>query len=128
MDEQDFESIGLTEKQLERQLKKIRDLVFNDYEAYPDGSYKGELIQDILSILQKNMPKEDEVSDIIYLKMVKDAALDVTEYILSSLKGIDTRLATFYSYDFTNQSYNSIYSVGLKAKAKDNDDDNPMYG
>jgi len=128
MDEQDFEIIGLTEKQLERQLKKIRDLVFNDYEAYPDGSYKGELIQDILSILQKNMPKEDEVSDIIYLKMVKDAALDVTEYILSSLKGIDTRLATFYSYDFTNQSYNSIYSVGLKAKAKDNDDDNPMYG
>jgi hypothetical protein len=128
MDEQDFKSIGLTEKQLERQLKKIRDLVFNDYEAYPDGSYKGELIQDILSILQKNMPKEDEVSDIIYLKMVKDAALDVTEYILSSLKGIDTRLATFYSYDFTNQSYNSIYSVGLKAKAKDNDDDNPMYG
>ena len=103
-------------------------MVFNDYEAYPDGSYKGELIQDILSILQKNMPKEDEVSDIIYLKMVKDAALDVTEYILSSLKGIDTRLATFYSYDFTNQSYNSIYSVGLKAKAKDNDDDNPMYG
>lgn len=128
MDEQDFEIIGLTEKQLERQLKKIRNLVFNDYEAYPDGSYKGELIQDILSILQKNMPKEDEVSDIIYLKMVKDAALDVTEYILSSLKGIDTRLATFYSYDFTNQSYNSIYSVGLKAKAKDNDDDNPMYG
>jgi len=128
MDEQDFKSIGLTEKQLERQLKKIRDLVFNDYEAYPDGSYKGELIQDILSILQKNMPKEDEVSDIIYLKMVKDAALDVTEYILSSLKGIDTRLATFYSYDFTNQSYNSIYSVGLRAKAKDNDNDNPMYG
>ena len=128
MDEQDFEIIGLTEKQLERQLKKIRNLVFNDYEAYPDGSYKGELIQDILSILQKNMPKEDEVSDIIYLKMVKDAALDVTEYILSSLKGIDTRLATFYSYDFTNQSYNSIYSVGLRAKAKDNDNDNPMYG
>jgi hypothetical protein len=125
MVDDNYQGIDLTEKQLDRQLNKIRKLVFEDYETYEDGSYKGEITQDILTILKKHMPEQDEVSDIIFLGMVKDAALDVAEYILSSLKGIDKRLASLYSYDFSNQSYNSIYSVGLRVKE---DDNNPMYG
>jgi len=121
----DNKGINLTEMQIERQLKKIRELIFEGYETYEDGSYKGEIKQDVLAILQKHMPVEDEVGDIMFLKMVKDATIDITEHILDNLKGIDKRLASLYSYDFSNQSYNSIYSVGLVYKP---DDDNPMYG
>jgi hypothetical protein len=125
MDNYDIKGIDLTDMQIERQLKKIRTLIFDGYETYEDGSYKGEVKFEVLKILKKHMPEEDEVGDIMFLKMVKDAAVEITVYILDNLTGIDKRLASLYSYDFTNQSYNSIYSVGLIYKE---DEDNPMYG
>ena len=125
MDNYDIKGIDLTDMQIERQLKKIRTLIFDGYETYEDGSYKGEVKFELLKILKKHMPEEDEVGDIMFLKMVKDAAVEITVYILDNLTGIDKRLASLYSYDFTNQSYNSIYSVGLIYKE---DEDNPMYG
>ena len=125
MDNYDIKGIDLTDMQIERQLKKIRTLIFDGYETYEDGSYKGEVKFEVLNILKKHMPEEDVVGDIMFLKMVKDAAVEITVYILDNLTGIDKRLASLYSYDFTNQSYNSIYSVGLIYKE---DEDNPMYG
>jgi len=125
MDLTDFEGIDLTEKQIERQLKKIRKLLFDDYEFFEDGSYKGEVTEEVVQILQKNIPDEDEVDDIMFLSMVKQTALDISEYILDNIKGIDKRLVALYSYDFSNQSYNSIYSINLKIK--DDSKDNPMY-
>ena len=125
MDNYDIKGIDLTDMQIERQLKKIRTLIFDGYETYKDGSYKGEVKSEVLEILKKHMPEEEEVGDIMFLKMVKDSAVEITVYILYNLTGIDKRLASLYSYDFTNQSYNSIYSIGLSYK---DDEDNPMYG
>jgi|TARA_X000001036_G_C20498667_1_gene732942 hypothetical protein len=121
----DEQGIDLTENQIERQLKKIRELVFDGYEIYKDGSYQGEIKMDVLDILKKHMPTQDEIGDAMFLKMVKDATIDVKKHILDSLTGIDKRLASLYSHDFCNQSYNSIYSMGLVYKP---DEDNPMYG
>jgi hypothetical protein len=125
MDITKLEGIDLTEKQLERQLNKIRGLIFEDYELFDDGSYKGEIKENIAQILQDNIPDTDELNDILFLKMVKDATVKITEYILKNIKGVDKRLVALYTYDFVNQTYNSIYSINLKFK--DNSENDSMY-
>lgn len=125
MDITNLEGIDLTEKQIERQLKKIRELLFDDYELFDNGSYKGEVKEVIVDILQDSIPEDDELNDLLFLKMVKDSAINITEYIFKNIKGVDKRLVALYSYDFVNQSYNSIYSISLEIK--DDSKDNPMY-
>ena len=113
-----FEGIKLTEKQIQRQVKKLKELLFEDYEEYEDGTYKGELITEINDIINKHIGIEEEITQIELLGKIQQCAIEVYNWCADKSIGVDNRLMALYCFDFVNQSFNSFYTI------KDNKNDN----
>jgi len=116
--------IKLTDRQIQRQVKKLKKLLFENYEEYENGTYKGEVIAEISDIISKYIGTEDEISQIKLLETIQLCAIEVFEWCSGKIIGVDSRLMALYCFDFVNQSFNSFYSI--KAP-EDDDSDNMMY-
>ena len=119
------EDIGLSDMQIERQLKRLRDLVFLEYEVVGDNMYQGEIHEDVLGLIRANIPVDTEISQLDFISIVNKCALDLVDWVEERDDSIDKRVVTLYSYDFVNQSLGAIYDIHL---TNTDDDDNPMYG
>ena len=115
------QGIPLTPKQIERQLKKIKVALFNNYSQDEDGSYQGDIHPDIIKIIEKYM-KIDTVEYLEYILIIQDCAKEVYEWLDSKLIGIDKRLLTLYTYDFVTQSMEAVYIIKDEMPS-----DDPMF-
>ena len=66
----DLGGIKLTDRQIQRQVKKLKELLFENYEEYEDGTYKGEVITEISDIISKYIGPEEEISQIKLLECI----------------------------------------------------------
>jgi|TARA_B100001105_G_C22100980_1_gene319088 hypothetical protein len=123
-DIEDLGSIKLTDRQIQRQVKKLKKLLFENYEEYEDGTYKGEVITEISDIISKYIGPEEEISQIKLLETIQLCAIEVFEWCSGKIIGVDNRLMALYCFDFVNQSFNSFYSI---KEPEDDDSDNMMY-
>ena len=123
-DIEDLASIKLTHRQIKRQVKKLKKLLFENYEEYEDGTYKGEVITEISDIISKYIGPEEEISQIKLLETIQLCAIEVFEWCSGKIIGVDNRLMALYCFDFVNQSFNSFYSI---KEPEDDDSDNMMY-
>ena len=123
-DIEDLGGIKLTDRQIQRQVKKLKKLLFENYEEYEDGTYKGEVITEISDLISKYIGPEDEISQIKLLETIQLCAIEVFEWCSGKIIGVDSRLMALYCFDFVNQSFNSFYSI---KEPEDDDSDNMMY-
>ena len=123
-DIEDLGSIKLTDRQIQRQVKKLKKLLFENYEEYEDGTYKGEVITEISDIISKYIGPEEEISQIKLLETIQLCAIEEFEWCSGKIIGVDNRLMALYCFDFVNQSFNSFYSI---KEPEDDDSDNMMY-
>ena len=123
-DIEDLGSIKLTDRQIQRQVKKLKKLLFENYEEYEDGTYKGEVITEISDIISKYIGPEEEISQIKLLETIQLCAIEVFEWCSGKIIGVDNRLMALYCFDFVNQSFNSFYSI---KDPEDDGSDDMMY-
>ena len=121
-----FTDIGikLTDVQINRQIAKMKKAVFGEYQEFDDGSYKGEVNEEILNILENNTPDKEQLSELEYLDVITKIASELVIWMNSKVKGVDTRLMALYCFDFISQTMGLLYGI-----ESDNgfDSNNPMY-
>ena len=117
----DEKGIPLTPKQIERQLKKIKNQIFTNYKQDEDGSYQGEINPEILKIIEKYM-KVESVEYLEYVLIIQACAREIYELLDKNLIGVDKRLLTLYTYDFVTQSMDAVYIIKKEEK-----NDDPMF-
>ncbi len=120
----DLGGIKLTDRQIQRQVKKLKELLFENYEEYEDGTYKGEVITEVSDIINKYIGPDEEISHVELLETIQLCAIEVFEWCSGKSIGVDSRLMALYCFDFVNQSFNSFYSI---KEPEDDDSDNMMY-
>lgn len=121
-----FKNMGvkLTDMQIERQIRKLKEAVFGDYEEFDNGSYKGEVNDDILTILENNVSDKEQLSELEYLNIITKCSMELVEWMKTQVKGVDMRLMALYCFDFVNQTMRTLYGI----EGEDGpDSDNPMY-
>jgi hypothetical protein len=114
--------VKMTAKQIKRQTDKIKSVIFDNYVENEDGSYQGDVVEEIVSILEDNIPVNIEIDDSIFLNVIHECSNKISEYVSKKVNGVDDRLMKLYCYDFVNQSLGSIYSIKLVDKNTDSDD------
>ena len=114
--------VKMTAKQIKRQTDKIKSVIFDNYVENEDGSYQGDVVEEIVSILEDNIPVNIEIDDSIFLNVIHKCSNKISEYVSKKVNGVDDRLMKLYCYDFVNQSLGSIYSIKLVDKNTDSDD------
>ena len=121
-----FTDIGikLTDVQINRQIAKMKEAVFGEYQEFDDGSYKGELNEEILKILESNIPDKEQLSELEYLDIITKSASELVIWMDSKVKGVDMRLMALYCFDFVSQTMGLLYGI---ESDKGFDSDNPMY-
>ena len=116
--------IKLTDIQINRQIVKMKRAVFGEYQEFDDGTYKGELNEEILKILESNIPDKEQLSELEYLDIIAKSSKELVEWMDSKVKGVDMRLMALYCFDFVSQTMGILYGV-----ESDNgfDSNNSMY-
>jgi|TARA_B100001564_G_C20633307_1_gene668375 hypothetical protein len=120
--EDKLSGVKMTSKQIQRQTEKIKSVIFDNYVENDDGSYQGDVIDDVVSILEDNIPLDVEIDDSMFLDIIHKCSDKISKYVSSKVNGVDDRLMKLYCYDFVNQSLCSIYSIKLVNKKDDSDD------
>lgn len=115
------EGIPLTPRQIERQLNKIKKIIFTEYAEEGDGSYQGDIHPEILEIIEKYMVA-DNIEYIQYIMIIQECAKEIYKWIYAKIVGVDERLLTLYTYDFVTQSMDAIYIIKDEKKK-----DDPMF-
>jgi len=116
--------IDLTDEQIKRQINRLRKMIFSDYEEFEDGSYTGDLNEDVLELIATHIPVGEELSEFAFIEVVQNCAKELYEWLESNVNSVDKRLMALYCFDFINQSLSTIYAIEFI----DNDGkDDPMY-
>ena len=116
--------IDLTDEQIKRQINRLRKLIFSGYEEFEDGSYTGELNEEVLELIAKHIPVGEELSEFAFIEVVQNCANELYEWLEYTVDSVDKRLMALYSYDFINQSLSTLYSIEF---IDNNGKDDPMY-
>ena len=114
--------VKMTTKQIKRQTDKIKSVIFDNYVENEDGSYQGDVVEEVVFILEDNIPVNIEIDDSIFLNVIHKCSNKISDYVSKKVSGVDDRLMKLYCYDFVNQSLCSIYSIKLVDKESDSDD------
>ena len=61
------EPINLTDKQIIRQINKLKNIVFDNYIEHNDGTYEGDLNESILEIIKDPIMEKNDLNERILL-------------------------------------------------------------
>ncbi|MAY90498.1 MAG: hypothetical protein CMN00_04875 [Rickettsiales bacterium] len=115
-----------TPAQLARQVEKIRQALFDDFEDMGEGKYSGELNIEVKKIIEGTLIFDKVLSEDEFTVMFSDCTDKLLEWIQEQTKGVDTRIAAFFIQDFIAQTLSNAYDV-KEVEHKDNGSD-PMFG
>lgn len=121
----DDEENKINARQLKRQFDRIKLALFNNYEELEDESYRGEIKEEVKQIFDKNIILGQVMDEGELELLINKLITDMVEYILSHVKGVDSKIATIFSYDFVTQCLELIYTMEVTDIPNDYD---PAYG
>ncbi len=115
----------LSEAKKNRWLKRIQNALFDDYENLEDGSYQGNINNDVVKIIQSNFPLGERMSEEELVESIGNTVKQVAAYIDEHTNGIHQLFITHFALDFVQQSIQSIFQIEETDAPNDFD---PMYG
>jgi hypothetical protein len=118
--------LKLTNQQVERQVKRLKEIIFDDYSENVDGSYEGTLNDNVLKIIQKIILSEAEINELQFLQMITEGTKELVKYLLENIDSVDERVINFFAFDFMTQSIDFMYKI--EVQEMDGEEYNPMYG
>lgn len=115
------EPIDLTDKQILRQVKKLKGIIFDDYVEHNDGTYEGELKDSILEIIDGLHQSKEELNEHDFLKMIRKGVRELIAYLGGKVDSINDDVIHFFAFDFITQTLNFMYGKKYEAKKDDYD-------
>ena len=122
---------GLTDSQVNRQLDKIKSVLFEDIEDETDESYRGVVKAEVIQIFIDQFPAEESGADSegmtpeSFKERLGKVGLNLTEYILEKEESINKLLLMYFLSDFISQIMNNLFKVHEEEVLDRNDF---MYG
>tara|TARA_B100000683_G_scaffold250353_1_gene265401 strand:- start:338 stop:706 length:369 start_codon:yes stop_codon:yes gene_type:complete len=118
--------LNMTEAQIERQGKKIMDILFTDIVEETDSGYTAEINPKVINLFKSEIPfdealEESELGDILMRLIQK-----ICDFVNKESKGINQKFLAAYISDFVSQTLSSAFSI--EEIEKKDDTDNMMYG
>jgi len=111
------QTIGLhmdyTEAQVNRQMLRIRESIFDNYEILEDNpdAYRGELKTDFKQIIESHIKIDKVLSEDEFKAMFQSCVDDMTEWIITNTDGVDKPVVNIFCIDLLEQTLSRIYSV-----------------
>jgi hypothetical protein len=118
--------LKLTNQQVERQVKRLKEIIFDDYSENSDGSYEGTLNENVLKIIQTIILSEAEINELQFLQMITEGTKQLVVYLMENIDSVDERVVNFFAFDFMTQSIDFMYKI--EVQEMDGEEYNPMYG
>ncbi len=118
--------LKLTNQQVERQVKRLKEIIFDDYSENSDGSYEGTLNENVLKIIQSIILSEAEINELQFLQMITEGTKQLVVYLMENIDSVDERVINFFAFDFMTQSIDFMYKI--EVQEMDGEEYNPMYG
>lgn len=115
------EPINLTDKQIIRQITKLKGIIFDDYVEHNDGTYEGELNASILEIIEGLNQAKEELNEHDFLKMIRKGVRELIAYLDGKVDSINDDVIHFFAFDFITQTLNFMYGKKYVAKKDDYD-------
>jgi hypothetical protein len=119
-----MDKIKLTQRQVERQVKKIKGIIFENYKESEDGSYEGTISEEVMKIIQSVIMVETEITELQFLQMITEGTKELVSLLNEKVKGVDERVINFFAFDFMTQSIDFMYQIEI---AEIDDDYDPMF-
>jgi len=116
--------LPLTQNQVLRQVKRLKEVIFDNYLENKDETYEGEINNEVLIIIQKQIIPDDEITETQFLKMITSGTTELIEFLENKVKSVDERVIHFFAFDFMTQSINFMYKSEVSEIDKYY---NPMY-
>jgi hypothetical protein len=119
---------GLTDAQVERQLDKIQELLFETVQDIPDSEdeYKGVVKQEVLNIFIKEFPIENQkepLTEKLFEEKIRNIGVNLVNHINDATdNSINEKLLLFFLSDFISQIMATIFSVHSEEEF------DPMFG
>jgi len=118
--------LNMTEAQIERQGKKIMDILFTDIVEETDSGYTAEINPKVINLFKSEIPfdealEESELGDILMRLIQK-----ICDFVNKESKGINQKFLAAYISDFVSQTLSSAFSI--EEIEKKDDTDSMMYG
>ena len=116
----------MTEAQIERQGKKIMEILFTEIVAETDSGYTAEINAKVIDLFKSEIPfnealEESELGDIL-IRLIKK----ICDFVNEESKGINQKFLAAYISDFVSQTLSSAFSI--EEIEKNDDTDSMMYG
>ena len=118
--------INMTEAQIERQGKKIMEILFTEIVSETDSGYTAEINAKVIDLFKSEIPfnealEESELGDIL-IRLIKK----ICDFVNEESKGINQKFLAAYISDFVSQTLSSAFSI--EEIEKNDDTDSMMYG
>lgn len=119
---------GLTDAQVERQLEKLQELLFEAVRDIPDSEdeYSGVVKQDILNIFINEFPMENQsepLTENAFNDKIRNIGVGLVNHINEATdNSINEKLLLFFLSDFISQIMGTIFRVYSEEEF------DPMFG
>ena len=115
------EPINLTDKQIIRQVNKLKSIVFDNYIEHNDGTYEGDLNESILEIIKELTMEKNDLDEKDFVKLIRQGIKKLLDYFEGKVDSINDDVIHFFAFDFMTQTLNFLYGKQYKTNNDDYD-------
>ena len=113
--------INLTDKQIIRQITKLKEIVFENYVENQDGTYEGDLNDSVLEIISSLTDERNNLNEQDFVKMIGQGIKKLLEYFDGKVDSINDDVIHFFAFDFMTQTLNFLYGKQYTTNTDDYD-------
>jgi len=117
----------LSEAKKDRWLKRIKVCLFDNYEDLSDGSYQGDIKEEVIKLIQKNFPLNEPIAEDEFGEAIAHCVAQVMEYINEHTTGVHEQFVSDFTGDFIGQTLTTIFRVSESDPPPGIRDDDFMY-
>ena len=112
----------------DRWLLRIKNVLFDDYKDFKDGSYQGDIKEEIIKLIQKNFPLNTPIAEDEFEVAISVCVRDVVRYIKEHTNGVHENFILNFAADFVSQTLTTIFKVSESDPPPGIRNDDFMYG
>ena len=120
--------MALSETKKTRWMKRIKEILFDDYQDFADGSYQGDIKKEILTMIQKNFPLNEAIAEDEFGEAIGTCVTQIVDYIMLHTSGVHEQFIVHFALDFVDQTLSSIFKVSETDPPPGLREDDFMYG
>ncbi|MHA1138501.1 MAG: hypothetical protein ACTSSE_18635 [Candidatus Thorarchaeota archaeon] len=120
--------MSLSEAKKDRWLKRIKVCLFDNYQDLADGSYQGDIKEEVIKMIQKNFPLNEPIAEDEFGDAITQCVEQVMEYINKHTTGVHPQFVADFTGDFIGQTLTTIFRVKESDPPPGIRDDDFMYG